>query len=71
MIELPSKAYEIRRWKPEPGDVLIVRNTECEIDREQAAEIKREVRRVLQLPDDVEIMALGRDWEVTAGKLPR
>jgi len=54
----------------ESGDVLILRNTECEVDQDQSNAIKRIVRVQLALPDDVEIMVLGRDWEVSAGKRP-
>ena len=69
-MKLPDEIHEITRWHVESGDVLILRNTECEVDQDQSNAIKRIVRVQLALPDDVEIMVLGRDWEVSAGKRP-
>ena len=69
-MKLAVPVNEIKRWKPEPGDVLIVRNIEVMITNEQSAEIKELVRRSLDLDSSVKIMVVGRDWEVTAGKLP-
>lgn len=69
-IELPDKIHEIRRYQPESGDILIFRNTEAEIDAEQADEIKRYVRQQLSIPYFVEIAVVGRDWEISVGKLP-
>lgn len=56
---------EIRLWRPQDGDILVVRNTEVEIDGEQAREIADYVHAALNLPETSRVMAVGRDWEVT------
>ena len=56
---------EIRKWATNQGDILVIRNTEVDIDTEQAAEIKRAVIRSLGLPPDSRIMVFGRDWDVS------
>lgn len=63
MNDLPE-IHEITRWTPKPGDRLIVKNTEIEIDQETAGWLQRDVRRVLALPDDFPVIVLGRDWEL-------
>lgn len=65
MIELPE-VHELVAWSPNPGDRLIVRNTEVELDRRQVDEITEAVRRALNLSPDFPVMVLGRDWEVSA-----
>lgn len=56
---------EIRKWATNQGDILVVRNTEVEIDAEQASEIKRVIIRSLGLPEGSRIMVVGRDWDVS------
>lgn len=69
-MKLDVPVTEIQRWKPEPGDVLIVRNTEVEIDQQQADEIKTMVCRALGIEDRAKVAVFGRDWEITVGKVP-
>jgi hypothetical protein len=66
-VRLPDQIHEILRYKPEPGDILIIRNTELVIDRQTAADIKRHVRMSLGLPNDFPLLVLGRDWDVSVG----
>jgi hypothetical protein len=63
MSNLPE-IHEIGKLTLAPGDILVLRNHEIEIDKDQAAEIKEHVRRVLQLPADFPFLVLGRDWSV-------
>lgn len=67
---LPDEIHEIRRWQPEPGDILIFQNHEIEITPEDAAAIEAHVRRKLRIPANVRIAVIGRDWEFTVGKAP-
>jgi hypothetical protein len=66
MEELPD-IHEIGKLKLGPGDILVVRNTEMEIDSRQAVEVKRHVLATLGLPDNFPLLVLGRDWEVVVG----
>jgi hypothetical protein len=68
-MELPAEIHRISAWRPEPGDVLIIQNTEIEITQQQAGEIKEAIKRQLRLPTDQRIVVLGRDWEFTCGKV--
>jgi hypothetical protein len=69
MTELPE-VHEIVRWHPEPGDILIARNTELVLNADQAQEVALSVRAHLGVPPHVTVVAIGRDWEFTVGKLP-
>ncbi len=68
-MKLPNEIHEILRFHPEPGDSLILRNTEYEIDTEIAWEIKKQVRIALGLPSDFPILVLGWGWEASVGKM--
>lgn len=67
-MELPE-IHEAERLQLNPGDALVVRNTEIEIDQYQADEIARAVRNVLGKPD-LPVLVFGRDWEVTVAEPP-
>lgn len=61
-MEIPE-ITQAERLELKPGDVLVVHNSEIEIDRQHAWEIERAVREHLGRPD-LKVMALGRDWNV-------
>lgn len=61
-MELPE-IHEAKRLRLEPGDILVLRNNEIEIDQEQMREIKAHVRVALGLPD-LPVLVMGRDWDV-------
>jgi hypothetical protein len=63
-MELPE-IHEAARLRLEPGDILVLRNNEIEIDQQQMADIKAHVRAVLGLPN-LPVLVLGRDWDVEA-----
>lgn len=50
------RVTEIARWKPEPGDRLIVFINEEFLSREEARSIARQVRDALLLPDDFPLL---------------
>lgn len=63
-MELPE-IHEAKRLRLEPGEILVLRNNEIEIDQQMAEDIKAHVRAVLGLPN-LPILVLGRDWDVEA-----
>lgn len=65
-MSVDVQELEIYSYKPQLGDILVVRNTEIEITAQQSEEIRELVRRKLELPSEVKIMVVGRDWEVSA-----
>jgi hypothetical protein len=65
MNELPE-IHEIGKLTLEPGDILVLRNHEVEINRDQAEEIEMMVRMKLGLGADFRFLVLGRDWKVEA-----
>lgn len=62
-MDLPE-IHEAARLRVEPDEILVLRNTEVEIDMQQADDFKRMVRASLGLPN-LKVLVLGRDWDVT------
>ena len=62
-MDLPE-IHEISKLRLEPGDILIVRNTEIELNSKMEDEISRRVRELLRLSRDFPILVLGRDWVI-------
>lgn len=63
MSELPE-VHEIQKVSLNPGDLLVLRNDEVEINRDMAAEIEMMIRQKLGLGSDFKFLVLGRDWRV-------
>jgi hypothetical protein len=62
-MQLPE-IHDAQRLVLNPDDVLVLRNTEVEIYQDEARLIEAQIRRHFGLPD-LNVMVLGRDWEVT------
>jgi hypothetical protein len=67
IMSLPE-VTEIQRWALRPGDRLIVR-VEQEINPQQVDEIRRRVRVVLGLPDEVPILVAGKGISVSVAEV--
>lgn len=63
MAEYNIGELEIKAWRPQDGDVLIVRNTEAEIDSELSLDLRNRIRQDMGIPDGVKVLVVGRDWE--------
>ena len=56
--------HDAQRLVLNPDDVLVLRNTEVEVYQDEARLIEAQIRRHLGRPD-LNVIVLGRDWEVT------
>lgn len=61
-MELPD-IHEAKRLVLHEGDILVLKNCEIEIDRQQADDIKRNIRQAMGKPD-FPVVVLGRDWDL-------
>lgn len=68
-MQLP-RVTEIARWNPQKGDRLIVNIDAGYTTDEQAAEIKRRVIDVLQVPDWVPVVMVTPPVSLTVVGLP-
>lgn len=68
-MQLP-RVTEIARWNPQKGDRLIVNIDSGYTTEEQAAEIKRRVIDMLQVPDWVPVVMVTPPVSLTVVSLP-